>query len=118
MAPAGTARSTPATARASPKAFPSPPASITRGACVAIAFLTSAPPEHLCHVVPTFGPAVIGRQRLTGPAGTRGGDLGAGPPSGCRGSAHRAAVGRSRLHRTGPHPVGEVGGDHVRHPLH
>ena len=41
MAPSGTARSTPATARVSPNDFSSPVASIASGACVVIGLLTS-----------------------------------------------------------------------------
>jgi hypothetical protein len=48
MAPAGTARSTPATARVFPKDFPRPLASMASGVCVVIGFLTWGRHEHLC----------------------------------------------------------------------
>src|SRR5215213_10003987 len=47
MAPSGTARSTPATACASPKDFSSPVVSIASGACDVMGLLTSAPAELL-----------------------------------------------------------------------
>src|SRR3954451_12486126 len=86
MEPTGTARSTPATARVSPKDFPSPLASIASAACVVIGFLTPGAARASLEGLTECGPwshrtpATFrrGSHEAGRPRGARGGGL---PPS-------------------------------------
>src|SRR3954451_25087260 len=90
MAPSGTARSIPATARVGPKDFSSPVASIASGSCVVMGLPTGVPrtvvtcqtqgPPGSDRWPATFCPPVRGRRRRPKEAGRRGDTPEQGPP--------------------------------------